>query len=349
MKTLLKNAREQKQLKTRELAQLLGIDQALISKFESGSRKPTREQIVKLATVLEIDYETIMIIWLKEKIIYEIGDESLALKALALAQEEIKNLKNSSLNTVSETLQKIIDDIDLLKLKLTKSDLFESTLETKNTELELIFESNRLDGNTLTIQETDLVINQGLTISGKSMKEHLEVINHHEALAYVKRLAEKNAILNERELLAIHHILSRGIQIEDAGKYRKTNLVVEENSYFPPQPNQIAEEIEGFFVWYELHKNTIHPIILGSEVLLRLNTIQPFAANNDKTARLLMNYIYLQHGYVAASIKGTDENRTHYLQLIEKAQTNNNKESFVLFIAQIVKESLQKYIDSTAK
>ena len=73
MKTLLKEARELKSLKTREVAQLLGIDQALISKFESGSRKPTKDQVIKLATLLEIDFETIMVSWLKEKIIHEIG------------------------------------------------------------------------------------------------------------------------------------------------------------------------------------------------------------------------------------------------------------------------------------
>jgi transcriptional regulator with XRE-family HTH domain len=78
MKTLLKKARELKNLKTREVAQLLGIDQALISKFESGSRKPTKDQVTKLATLLEIDLETIMVSWLKEKIIHEICLKSIA-------------------------------------------------------------------------------------------------------------------------------------------------------------------------------------------------------------------------------------------------------------------------------
>ena len=90
MKVLLKNAREQKGLKTREVAQKLGIDQALISKFESGTRKPTKDQIIKLASLLEIDFETLMVIWLKEKILYEIGQEEFALKALMVAEQEIK-------------------------------------------------------------------------------------------------------------------------------------------------------------------------------------------------------------------------------------------------------------------
>ena len=79
MKTLLKNAREQKGLKTREVAQLLGIDQALISKFENGARKPTKDQVIKLASLLEIDFETLMVAWLKEKILYEIGEDKFAL------------------------------------------------------------------------------------------------------------------------------------------------------------------------------------------------------------------------------------------------------------------------------
>ena len=90
MKTLLKNGREKKALKTRELAQLMGIDQALVSKFESGARKPTKEQIIKLASILEIDYETLMIAWLKEKILNEIGEETFALKALKEAEDELK-------------------------------------------------------------------------------------------------------------------------------------------------------------------------------------------------------------------------------------------------------------------
>ena len=91
MKTLLKVAREKKGLKTREVAQLLGIDQALISKFESGSRKPTKEQVIKLASLLEIDLETIMIAWFKEKLLYEIGNDEYALKAMNIVREEVEN------------------------------------------------------------------------------------------------------------------------------------------------------------------------------------------------------------------------------------------------------------------
>ena len=199
MKTLLKNAREEKGIKTRELAQLLGIDQALISKFESGSRKPTKEQVAKLAQVLDLDYETLMIAWLKERILYEIGSDELALKAMILAEEQIKYNVSFVRKSISKKLQNILDEIDALKIKLNQFRQFDSFRIAQALELEYTFESNRIEGNTLTLRETDLVINEGLTISGKSMREHLEAINHVEAIAYIKQLMERNFPLNERE------------------------------------------------------------------------------------------------------------------------------------------------------
>jgi Fic family protein/DNA-binding XRE family transcriptional regulator len=349
MKNLLKNAREQKQLKTRELSQLLGIDQALISKFESGSRKPTKEQVIKLAAILEIDYETIMITWLKEKIIYEIGDENLALQALSQAQEEIKNHRNGSLNSVSKALQQLLDEIDAIKVKLDRFRQFESNEVIQTVDLEFTFESNRLEGNTLTLPETDQVINQGLTITGKTMKEHLEVINQMEAITYVRGLVEKNTAFSEKELFAIHHILARGIQFDDAGKYRKTALLQEAGDNLHPTPGQLIKEMVDFFNWYESHKNTLHPLLLAAETQLKITLIQPFTTNNGKTARLVQNLVLLQHGYVIANNKGDTDNKIKYENLLRKSQKSTEKESFLLFIAQTEKDNLERYIVKLAQ
>ncbi|MET0760015.1 MAG: Fic family protein [Flavobacterium sp.] len=344
MKTLLKNAREQKGLKTREVAQLLGIDQALISKFESGTRKPTKEQIIKLASLLEIDFETIMVAWLKEKILYEIGQDEFALKALKVAEDEIKYIRSSSSKKISKTLQTVLDEIDILKLKLDNFRQFDSYRIAQALELEYTFESNRIEGNTLTLRETDLVINEGLTISGKSMREHLEAINHQEAIGYIKHLMEKNTSLNEREVLSIHNLILRGIHPEDAGRYRKVQVMIKGSTYMPPQPFMVNKEMEDFFIWYETYKNSLHPIVLAAEMHERLVTIHPFIDGNGRTSRLVMNLILLQHGYIIANIKGDYDSRMQYYQTLETAQTNNNKEDFLLFIAKIEKESLERYI-----
>lgn len=349
MKTLLKNAREQKGLKTREVAQILGIDQALISKFENGTRKPTREQIPKLASLLDINFETLMIAWLKEKILHEIGDDALALKAITLAEEHIKYNISFERKSISKNLQKLLDEIDILKKKLSDYRQVDNFKIYQAAELEYTFESNRIEGNTLTLRETDLVINEGLTISGKSMREYLEAINHHEAIGYIKQLMERNFPLNERELLTVHNLILRGIIPEDAGRYRKVQVIIKDSSHMPSQPSMIAKEMEDYFSWYESNKTKIHPIILATEMHERLATIHPFIDGNGRTSRLIMNLILLQNGYLIANIKGDYESRMNYYQALETAQTSNNKEDFLLFIGRIEKESLERYLKIIAQ
>ena len=122
MKDLLRTAREKKNLKTRELAQLLGIDQALVSKFESGNRKPTRVQVVKLASVLEIDFETLMVAWLKEKILYEIGDDTnFGIKAMKVAKSEMKYELTPQKRELSPSLMEILNEIDSLKKAISRA------------------------------------------------------------------------------------------------------------------------------------------------------------------------------------------------------------------------------------
>lgn len=344
MKTLLKTARELKNMKVREVSQQTGIDQALISKFETGTRKPTRDQLPKLASVLEIDLETLMVAWLKEKILYEIGDEEFALKAMKVAEEEIR-YKAKSVKKIPSSLQKILTEIDALKTKLDTFREFDSYRITQALELEYTFESNRIEGNTLTLRETDLVINEGLTVSGKSMREHLEAINHQEAIGYIKHLMEKNSLLNEREVLSIHNLILRGIHPEDAGRYRKVQVMIKGSTYMPPQPFMVSKQMEDYFIWYETNKNSLHPVLLAAEMHERLVTIHPFIDGNGRTSRLVMNLVLLSHGYIIANIKGDYDNRMQYYQTLEKAQTTSDKEDFLLFIAQIEKESLERYLD----
>ncbi|RAR50855.1 Fic family protein [Flavobacterium lacus] len=345
MKDLLRTAREKKNLKTREVAQLLGIDQALVSKFESGNRKPTREQVAKLASVLEIDFETLMVAWLKEKILYEIGEDThFGIKAMTLAEGEMKYELTPQKRELSSSLMDILNEIDSLKKILDQKRAFDSFRIAQALELEYTFESNRIEGNTLTLRETDLVINEGLTVSGKSMREHLEAINHQEAIGYVKKLMERGFGFNERELLSIHNLILRGILPEDAGRYRRVQVMIKGSTHMPPQPYLVAKEMEDYFLWYESQKTKLHPVILAAEMHERLVTIHPFIDGNGRTSRLVMNLILLQHGYVIANIKGDYDNRMSYYNALETAQTKNNKEDFLLFIAQIEKESIERYL-----
>lgn len=344
MKALIKKSRIDKKLNIRELSQLLSIDQAIISKIESGTRFPTRKQITEIAKTLEIPLGEIMPLWIKEKILSEIKYEDFASEGLSMVQEEFAKYHKENSFTISVTLQEKIEEIDRLKNKLDQLREFDSYRIAQALELEYTFESNRIEGNTLTLRETDLVINEGLTVSGKSMREHLEAINHQEAIAYVKDLVQRKVAINERELLVIHNMILRGIMPEYAGKYRNIQVMIKGSSHMPPQPYLVPKNMEEYFEWYAANKSKLHPVLLAAEMHERLVTIHPFVDGNGRTSRLIMNLILLKNGFVIANIKGDYETRMNYYNSLEAVQTHKEKDKFLNFIADVEIDCLNRYL-----
>ncbi|MCG9911797.1 MAG: Fic family protein [Flavobacteriales bacterium] len=345
MKSLLKTQREKKGLLIREVAQYLGVDAALVSKFESGNRRPTRKQVIALSSVLDIPQDVLLTAWLKEIILNEVENESVALQALQAAEEDIKYRINSrnKLSYPSE-IKSLLSEIDLLKKEVDKHRHMDSYRIAQALELEYTYESNRIEGNTLTLKETDLVVNEGLTISGKSMREHLEAINHKDAVEYIKFLVDKNSEMNEQAVLTVHNLILRGIDVSNAGKYRHVQVMIKGSRHVPPQPYMVAKFMEDFFIWFQQFRTVIHPLVLAAEVHERLVTIHPFIDGNGRTSRLLMNLILLKHGYVIANLKGDSESRLAYYNALEKAQTNGDKSDFIKLIAQTELNSINRYL-----
>ena len=344
MKNILRNARLENQLRTIDVAIALDIDQSLISKYENGSRKPTKEQLLKLSEILQLNYEDLLITWLKERIYDEIGQDEYALKAMMIAEEEIRYYASFKRQKLSDDLENILLKIDELKKELDRYRDYDSFRITQALELEYTFESNKIEGNTLTLQETDFIINEGLTISGKSMREHLEVLNHNEAIDYIKDLVQNEISISERQVLSIHNLILRGIYPEDAGKYRKVQVMIKGSKHMPPQPFLVAKEMEELYLWYFENKKRLHPVILAAEMHERLVCIHPFIDGNGRTSRLLMNLILLQNGYVIANIKGELTSRMKYYNALESCHAEKNKENFLLFIAQTELDCLERYI-----
>ena len=342
MKALLKTYRELKQYKTKELANFTGIDQALISKFESGKRIPTKAQVIKLSEVLEIPLDKILPEWVKEKVLAEVRYEPYAVEGILLAQEAIQPYGDTP--EYSTSLSEKLAILDQLQRELNALRTYDSYRIAQALELEYTFESNRIEGNTLTLRETDLVINEGLTISGKSMREHLEAVNHQEAISYIKELVQRKIQINEREVLAIHNLILRGIQPEYAGKYRDIQVMIKGSAHMPPQPFLVKDEMIKYFEWYEQHKDKLHPVLLAAEMHERLVTIHPFVDGNGRTSRLIMNLILLSKGYVIANIKGDYETRMKYYDALEQVQTNQSQETFHHFIVDVEIDCLKRYL-----
>ncbi|MGB1248403.1 MAG: Fic family protein [Chitinophagales bacterium] len=340
----IKNGRLEKGLKTRELAQMMQIDQALISKFENGNRMPTRNQVMQLSDILDLDVEEMLVLWTKEKILKEINPYDLIdQKAISMVQEEIAAYGFADKLPLNPSLQKILNEIDDYKEKIDALRHLDSFRIAETLELEYTYESNKIEGNTLTLQETNLVVHKGLTISGKSMQEHLEAINHIEAIDYIKDLATKKIEISEREILAIHHLILMKIDSSYAGKYRNVSVVITGSTHLPPQPYLVPKQMEDLLLWYIENKNKLHPVVLAAEMHLRLVTIHPFIDGNGRTSRLLMNLIMIKHGYPIANIKGDDENRMKYYSALEKSQTKNDDSDFLLFVANTALESIKRF------
>jgi len=245
-----------------------------------------------------------------------------------------------------KTIESILAAIDRRKteLDILRQSLDNSTIQ-QALQIEFLYESNRIEGNTLTLRETQLVINEGMTISGKSMREHLEVINHQEAILFIEDLVIQKVDLSEYILKQIHGIVLYGIDRENAGVYRKLPVAIAGSKHVPPQPYRLQDLMEAYFRFYRDRKDRLHPVVLAAEMHERLVTIHPFIDGNGRTSRLIMNLILLQHGFPLAIISGDYESRMAYYDALEKVQTENDKQSFILSIAQKVLFALERYIN----
>ncbi|MFM7601426.1 MAG: Fic family protein, partial [Pseudanabaena sp.] len=156
------------------------------------------------------------------------------------------------------TIESILANIDQLKTELDtlRQSLDNATIK-EALEVEFLYESNRIEGNTLTLRETQLVINEGMTISGKSMREHLEAINHKEAILFIDDLVSQKIDLSEYILKQIHGIVLYGIDRENAGVYRKLPVAIAGSKHLPPQPYLLQDLMEDYFRFYQLHKNDL--------------------------------------------------------------------------------------------
>lgn len=245
-------------------------------------------------------------------------------------------------------LKALLQEIDNLKNRLQK--IRPLPMEALNKikasfEMEYTFESNRIEGNTLTLQETALVVNEGVTISGKSMVEHLEAINHSQAIEFIKDIACYDIAINERTIKEIHALILHGINKEQAGKYRDVPVMIVGSKHTPPQPYLIMPQMEQFIRDYETMQNTNeHPVLIAAFLHDELVKIHPFIDGNGRTSRLLMNLYLLSKGYTITTLKGDNEARFAYYTTLEQSHTENNKEPFYFLVANTVKQSLERYI-----
>lgn len=207
--------------------------------------------------------------------------------------------------------------------------------------IEWTYNSNAIEGNTLTLSETKVVLENGLTIRGKSLKDHLETINHKDAIEYIENLVEKNNELSEHDIKSIHHLILKEIETVNAGKYRNQNVFISGAKHVPPTYMSVPYEMQKLIERYQNWKS-LHPVIRAGLLHGEFVKIHPFIDGNGRTARLLLNFELILSGYPPIVIK--TENRVDYYDALDKAHTTNNYTDFIKIIVDLVNESEDSYL-----
>ena len=253
---------------------------------------------------------------------------------------------------MSEAIKELLKEVDALKEQLsTLRPLPEEAMRKIQDALdvEYTYESNRIEGNTLTLQETALVVNEGVTISGKSMREHLEAINHTEAISYIKDIAKQGIEISERTIKEIHALILHGIDRENAGRYRTVPVMISGSTHIPPQPYLIEKQMEDFMIRFkQMEEEKVHPVLVAAYLHDELVRIHPFIDGNGRTSRLLMNLYLLRNGYVIITLKGSNDVKVSYYMALEKSHTEHLPEDFQKLVVEAEITALRKYLSIMA-
>jgi len=225
----------------------------------------------------------------------------------------------------------------------SKRPLPKETLKSleENFKLEWTYNSNAIEGNTLTLKETKVVL-EGITIGGKTMREHLEAINHKEAIEFLEELINDNSELSEMDIKNIHALVLKGIDDQNAGRYRTENVIISGASHIPPESVIVPEFMEKLIYRYDEWKERYHPIIVAALLHAEFVKIHPFIDGNGRTARLLMNFEAMKNGYPPIIIK--TKQRHKYYDALDKGAMIGNYTDFVKMVAKQAEEMLNLYL-----
>lgn len=240
----------------------------------------------------------------------------------------------------------MFEQIDLKKQKLdAKRPLPKYTVQSLREKLflEWTYNSNAIEGNTLTINETKVVL-EGITVGGKTMREHLEVINHRDAISYVEDIVRKEDPFSEWQIKNLHRLVLKGIDDDYAGVYRDQQVYISGAVHTPPPPFKIQEQMDALVSWYNAEAKELHPIVRGAMLHAIFVGIHPFIDGNGRTSRLLLNLELMKSGYPPIIIRV--ENRLAYYNVLDKAHTTKDYSDFIELVEKEVEASLDLYLSA---
>ena len=203
-------------------------------------------------------------------------------------------------------------------------------------------DTTALEGNTLTLHETQVVLEHGITIGGKTIREHLEVANIATAWHALDQWVRSSEPLTETLITHLHRLTMQGILGDDSGQYRTVPVFIRGSRYVPPNPLRVPDAMSDFVSRFAHRPDGLHPIVFAAQAHIQLAVIHPFVDGNGRVSRLLVNGCLLRDGSPPASYPATS--RAEYLATLERAQTTQDIDAFVGITAEAVDWMQQRYL-----
>jgi Fic family protein len=200
------------------------------------------------------------------------------------------------------------------------------------------YHSDAIEGNTLTLQETKLVLEQGITIGGKPLKDHIEARNDAEAFDFMVKLVQKKEIFSQEIIQQIHDIVTKGL-LKDSGKYRTGNVRITGSSITPPSYQKIISLMDDYI--RSIKNLPLHPLKKAAFIHHRLVWIHPFFDGNGRVSRLITNLFFMQEGYPPIILK--QEQRKNYYHVLHQGD-EGNLSPLAMFLAKAMNEAVQFYL-----
>lgn len=229
-----------------------------------------------------------------------------------------------------KALEKCRDKIDAVTLSSYEEDF----------ELTFTHHSTAIEGNTLTLLETKLVLEDGIAVGGKALREIYEVVNHKKAYRYIKKCLAKNKRLDENIVKDIHEILMENIM--QGGIYRNQEVRISGSEHTPPSGNDMFIQIKNFYADFSRMEEKLTVLAFAAWTHAEFVRVHPFVDGNGRTARLLMNYQLMYYGFLPISISKNE--RLAYYDVLEEYAVNGNLEPFTALISDLEEKRLDLYL-----
>ncbi|HBF34671.1 TPA: Fic family protein [Candidatus Sumerlaeota bacterium] len=199
------------------------------------------------------------------------------------------------------------------------------------------YNSNAIEGNTLTLMETKVAL-EGVTVGGKTLREHFEALNHRDAIAYVEAVVQNDEPFSSRMLRNIHALILKNIDENNAGAWRRYNVTIAGARHVPPDA---LEQMAAFVRWHEESDHVLHPVELAARAHVDLVKIHPFSDGNGRTARLLMNLDLMRHGFPPVVLPV--EKRLDYYTALDTAHVDGDYAPFLRLMTELAEKAFTPY------